>query len=878
MALGFLLFVATSWAPEALSAHQGVDSLPAKLGGKPLRQALRSLQQELQRSGRDLVYSNRLVPGDVTLPDTLPEGALEVALRALLSPHDLDLRELDEGTLLVVGAAAAEQPLVVSGRVLSAHSALPIFGARVVLEPVAPEALPPGVDTETVSGPDGTFRFAGLPAGAFLLSASRDDHLGGQRPVVLFEAGPDDRRSEVILELVPRPFLVDEVAVRAATSSLLRDEATAPLARTRSQVEATPRLGSDLLRALAFSAGATTDDISAAPRLRGSRRDEVQITLDGQTLYAPYHLPDYANGLSAVSTTVLDAMDVTTGGFSVSRGERQAGVIDLRTRRPDVGLAGTLGISLVAAEVSLEGAALDGRSSGLIAARVGSVEWVNRIFGQEEPSFWDVLGKGTVRRSDRHELVGRLFLSHNGLSLAEREGDEFKRSSTDYEARQAWISHQSTLGDRLLWSSRVSWFDFDQSRFGLEDEEEQRLELDDQRRTEVFDLRQEMLRQIGPAWALEIGATWRELASDRSYRAQFERELVFFSPRLVTSRPPENANVSTSAAHQSGFAKVVGNLRQWSLESGLRIDDRDGEGARWSPRLSAARRLGEHSLLRAFAGVFRQLPRPDDLALEDGQTRLGHSERSEHLGIGYERRFQTKALRAFRIEAYERRTEDPRLRFFNLYEPFNILSELEPDRVGISADETRARGLELRLDGGSKGGRASWWLDYALARTEERLGPTPHASAKWIAREFDQRHALSVVGQFALPRSWTLSLAWRWHSGWPTTPLAASVPGTSEDEIGENEGDEEDGPLVVELGALQSDRLGTYSRLDLRLSRTWLTLRGNIEFYLDVQNLFDRQNDSGFDTGYDEDEEAIVRTPERWPGIFPSFGVRWRLR
>lgn len=867
--LGFMLPIG-GWS-FAGQEHDAV-LIGSELSGRPLRSVLRTVQSRLQESGRDLVFSNRLVPADARMPDPTPDGPVEDVLAETLAIHGLQLRVLDDGTLLVVGATTAEQPLLMTGRVVSAHSTRPLFGAAVELSAVAPDRLPEGLDSRAVTGSDGRFRFSGLPAGAYRVTGRRGDHLAAEAAVVLFDprAGPAAVQ-EVTLELVPRPFLVDEVAVRAATSSLLRTESTAPLARTRPQIEATPRLGSDLFRTLAFSAGAITDDISAAPRLRGSRRDEVQITLDGQTLYAPYHLPDYANGLSAVSTTVLDAMDVSTGGFSVNRGTRQGATIDLRTRSPDSGLAATVGVSLVAAEASVEGAARSGRSSGLVAARLGSVEWVNRIFGQEEPSFWDVLGKGAVRLGERHEVVGRLFLSDNGLSLTERDGAEFKRSSTDYDARQGWISHQSALNRRFLWTGRASWFQFDQSRFGLEDEEEQRLELDDRRRTEIFDVRQEGLLQLGPSWSLELGATWSDLESDRTYSAAFERELVFISPRLLRSRPPELATVRTDDRHVSGFAQTVGNLRNWSLELGLRFDDGRRHSGRWSPRLSVARRIGEHALLRTFAGVYRQRPRPDDLALEDGRTRLDRPERSDQWGLGYERRFPASRIRAFRIEAYQRSTTQPKVRFFNLYEPFNILQELEPDRVGLAADSARARGVEVRLEG-RLGQRTNWWADYTLSKTEDRLGPGANLTAVWVPREFDQRHALSAVVQFTLPRSWTLSLAARWHTGWPTTPLAATASNT----VGED-GDEAEGPVVVLLGPLQTERLGSYSRLDLRLARTWRARRGTVEFYLDVQNLLDQQNDSGFDTAYDEDAEAIVRTLERWPGIFPSFGLRWRL-
>jgi hypothetical protein len=105
--------------------------------------------------------------------------------------------------------------------------------------------------------------------------------------------------------------------------------------------------------------------------------------------------------------------------------------------------------------------------------------------------------------------------------------------------------------------------------------------------------------------------------------------------------------------------------------------------------------------------------------------------------------------------------------------------------------------------------------------------------------------------------------------------LGAADEDDEDDEGGEgDEGGEPPEPeLVATFGALHSERLPVYHRLDLRASRTWALRKGRLTFYVDVQNLYDRKNLAGFDLAVDEDEGVAELEPEHWPGLFPSLGV-----
>src|SRR5260370_706398 len=85
--------------------------------------------------------------------------------------------------------------------------------------------------------------------------------------------------------VTPQPITMsDEIVVES--NALMRpavNEAVHEL--TSNEIEVLPHIGEDPLRALDLLPGLTTQDTSAEVQLRGSRRDELLIRLDGQELF-----------------------------------------------------------------------------------------------------------------------------------------------------------------------------------------------------------------------------------------------------------------------------------------------------------------------------------------------------------------------------------------------------------------------------------------------------------------------------------------------------------------------------------------------------------------------------------------------------------------
>lgn len=851
--LAALALVLLSVAADASQHSRQPDQ--ALAAGTPLVDALLTLQQR----GLKLIFTNQTVRPDMRVHETPRADTPRGVLAQLLTPHGLAAREGPNGTVVVVAAAppTTGSPHVLSGTVRSRGDGLPLAG--VLLEVVE-------TGERTTSAADGSFQLPLPGAGPYSVDVRRRgfviEHLAGLGPNSNGGASSD---LEVLLD--PAPLTEEEVLVTPSRVSLLRDQPASPLALSRGEILALPHLGNDLFRALSLLPGVTGNDVSAEFHVRGGRSDETQVLLDGQELYEAFHLKDFDNALSIVADTTLESVDLSTGGFPVEHGDRMAGVLDMNTRTPARPRSAHVGISPFSLDLGGSGLYADDRGGWLLQGRRGAIDLVDRLLGPERPQFWDLFAK-LDHQLTRGQNVRLNFLhSDDELEFEETGVDGFKSRETKYQSTYLWLTHQALIADDLLVESALSRSRVDRVRRGVELEDDAQFDIDDRRDLLVAGLRQDWSWFATPSHSLKWGFELRDFESIYDYSGIFD----FDNPLAVIRTNPESSATAFmgrfEADHRSLYLSDRVRLGNVALELGLRHDHHTltDEGV-LSPRLNLALDLAPSTVVRASWGRFTQSQRPYELQVEDGETTFDPVERSEQRVLGVERLFGEGGRRTttLRIEAYRRDIENPLQRYENLYEPINTFPEVEPDRVLIRPSSSRARGLELFVR--SRGERFTWWANYAWSNIEDVM------NGRRVPRRFDQPHALNLDLDIVLGVRWTLNLAWRYHTGWPTTPLSLQeVVVLRPDDTGELE---EETLFLPVLGPPFSDRLPDYHRLDLRASRRWT--RGPVEFtfFVDVQNAYDRRNVSGFDFEIDEDEGLLIPNQETWAQVLPSIGIR----
>lgn len=841
--LGLLLLLLAVAGPTGASSP---DPAAGSLRGLPLSEALSRLREQ----GLPIVFTSELVRPGMRVEAEPVATEPRLVLDEILSPHGLRAREEAGGVLVIVAADAL--PGSIHGRVTDRAGRPIAVAALTVAE----------LDRALSAAADGSFLLAGLPAGRYTITAAAPGYLE-QRAAVHVEAGV---AREVVLELPERPSVHDEIAVRPSRLTLLEERPDSSFSFDRETIESVPHLGDDLFRAASLLPGVAANDVSAEVSVHGGRRDEVRIVLDGQELYSAFHLQDYDNALSVVPATNLAAATLTTGAYPVSQGDRMSGVLDLRTVEAPAAKRLVVGLSVLDAQVAGSGRFDDQRAGWLVSARRGSLDLAQEAIGDERPRLWDAFAK--IERATAGGLVAlRALAAGDELELDRVEDDASEHLETNYRTTHGWLTHQASPGDGLLVETVASWANLRRVRGGVGNEEEGSFALDDRRRTEVLGLAHSWHLQAGDRHATRWGLEARRYETAFNVFRSIDPELVVlapFSPPRVLEHDLDETITGEHLALWASDRIAVGE--RLTIELGARWDRHTAtDDTLWSPRINLARRLGERDIVRAAWGRFFQSQRPYELQAADGETALARAERADHWVLGWERLLAGAplGLEAVRVELYRREVADPRPRYESLLEPLNFFPEIEPDRVRVTPQESSADGIELLLRG-RRGDRFGWWLSWSRSRAEDRL------DGRDVPRPFDQPDTVTVDVGYRLPGHWNLNLAWRYHSGWPTTPVSALYLPDPEDPGGEPE-------LVAAFGALRSRRLPDYHRLDVRASRTWRRGSGHITFFVDVQNLYDRENAAGFDVSLEEDEGLVELESEDWPGIFPSLGVRWEI-
>jgi hypothetical protein len=312
-----------------------------------------------------------------------------------------------------------------------------------------------------------------------------------------------------------------------------------------------------------------------------------------------------------------------------------------------------------------------------------------------------------------------------------------------------------------------------------------------------------------------------------------------------------------------GFRHRLSEAFTW--ETGLRLDHQSWTGeSSLGPRLMLSWAPGPSRTLRASVGRYSQSQQIHELQVADGESTFTQSENANMVAVGVEQRLGARAM--LRVDAYARLVDDPRPEWVNLSREVNFMAELEADRAKLVGSKAKAVGLELALSG-RNAPHFDWSASYTWARADIEI------DERWVPRTLDQRHTVNLFGALTVSDRWQLSASWQLHTGWPFTDQsldATLVPNVS-------------GPPTLRVtrrfGPLNAERLPTYHRLDLRMTRTWAVGDGQFELYLDVFNAYDRQNLRGYSYGLARNSSGGFTTT-RGPGegqfpLLPTVGVRW---
>lgn len=623
-----------------------------------------------------------------------------------------------------------------------------------------------------------------------------------------------------------------------------------PQQLTGGHLQTAPGSHDDAIHAVRALPGIASN-ASGRPYIRGSLSEDVLVRYDGINLLDPYHLKNFQSLISAIDPSVVESIEVFSGGFPVQYGRRSGGVIDIAAPAIDSGYELRSSLSLIFAGVSTIG-----KSKSLPLEWLGSFRWstldlievVEDGFGS--PQFNDSLGRLRWSDDSGSWALGWLLLDDR-LDLGTESDNESARAR--YQDEYMWLSRHQRLGDAL--ESRTSL---------VITSAERRREgeilrpgvvtgsVSEQRAFEGLDLVSDWTWRTSETSTYTFGGAITRTRADHRYTraSEFPAEVAAAFGRDVI----ESIDYADEPRVLMG-SLYAANRRRWAkfeTELGLRFDAQrysgDGSHTQISPRINLRYDLRDTIRLYASVGRFTQAQHVEEWRVEEAQQAPDAAQVSIHSILGAQ--FDLANGGRIGIEAYSKRWTTSAPYFDNLVDSFSLLPDLSPDRVRITPHQSEASGLELSFKR-PFGERFTGWGTLTWARVADDF-----SGGSDVLRSWDQPLSMNVGLSWTNSRA-TLSALGSWHRGWPFTPIGLD-------------------PL--ETGSRNTARWGDYYSLDLRGSWTWELARSDFSITLDVTNSTSRDNDCCLVLQRDQTTSGFTSDIEHWLPTIVNLGFTYRWR
>ena len=714
------------------------------------------------------------------------------------------------------------------GVVLNSETGRPLAKVELVLSADSPATGEYRVTSEN----DGSFRIDEVDPGLYQMMVLAVGFGLIKREVEIKQ----DEPTILEIHLSPGTALADEMTV---TANLPRG--TARLSATEIN-NLKSVLTDDSIRALQHLPSLpANDDFNTGFAMKGSGFDRVGILFDGVPAHSFVHTIQGeadTGSTTLLSAELIDGLDLVNAGSSARWSGNSAGFLDMRSRsgnrsrwRNLVSVSGSAFMFLSEGPV--------GRGSWIASARKSYVDWIiRRIEPDTELNFgyYDVFGKVTQMLNDEHELSVSYIHGNTALrDVAEGSGmnslDRGRFLSDFFHLEWDWY-----LQDRLTSHTHFYYQRADSWNQNPQGAELWRNEEDVAGFRSVWDFRP------FKNWTVSGGVTgerWAALNQQNFFQyGSHEWEAI-------------------------SFFDIRTNRLELFLEGSVPISQRVTLFGGWSWNHQSRLAAGYHS---PYAGVEISPADCHRLSVWFGRSGqfpffnqlygvVGNSQLLPEAATGTEARWSYRGVEGFEfaLSGYYRWRDDVPWRYQGLWRLED--GEIVPPSTDPYTNllEDRSYGAEVSVGRRVTNG-LSGWLGYAWGRSR-----WSEEQGVWFPGNYDQRHGLSVFVHYRWTSNVELSTKWRYASGMPL-PVYAQKQG--------------DRYYVAERR--NQEFLPDYARFDARLAKSFPKDRYRITLFVEVLNLFDRENVryAGHELGSVNPGTGRIRnlTSQQFP-ILPTAGI-----
>lgn len=757
-----------------------------------------------------------------------------------------------EGPVDVDEGVAGKGPVRLTGVLLEAGQRTPVVGASVLVVPAADDAEVGEVTKKEYGeqpAPKWTLRAITRADGSFEIRGAPD----GKVRVVALAQGFDrfeqvealTKGSRVEVKYFQRRLVVNPY--RTVVSSR-RSEPEEVSRRTISvqEINNLPGTQGDALKAIQNFPGVARPPFGAGLLvIRGAAPSDSRTYLGYHEIPQLFHFGALS---STFNSDIIAQIDFIPGNFDSRFGDAIGGIINVNPRkgRRD-GFHGYVDADIFDAGVLIEGPV--GKGSFALSGRRSYIDGVLRVAVPEDaglgltqaPRYYDYqalfdypLGGG--------EFSVRWFGSDDRFKAVAKPPNDTMDTGNN-SASTAILFHRFDLVYRKQdgpWDFLITpSFNYSALRGKFGDQ----FEFDFP--NTGFSFRAEAARQLSGNAAIRVGTEMQAGRYEISAKAPSFPAEAGLGSTGVYNIGDLTQSYATPALYTTATIKLG---EKFTLLPGGRVSYYAIQLKKLAvdPRVRFMWEVGESTTIKGGVGLYSQSPDILNLNPLWGNPRAS-LERGIHTSLGVAHKFEDIGLdveaTGFYKYVFDRSTSSNRL--ITAPDGTIRLENFANQGVGqIFGGEFLVRkALTKKLFG---------WISYTLMRSLIKANP----AAEYRPFNFDQPHILTLIAVYKLPKNWQVGGRFRLVSGNPTTLYSDSVYHADRDSYE---------PVSGTPG-----RLPTFHQLDLRVDKTFVFKRVMMNVYLDVINVYNRQNGEAIVYSYNlQNNQVQAGLP-----IIPSLGMR----
>lgn len=766
----------------------------------------------------------------------------------------------------------------IEGRVYNEKTNEPLEFATIQIE---------GTLTGSTTDIDGNFIFTGVDPGFLRLVVS---YVGFETTISPEIQVQGNQTAFIDIALAESSTLINEVVVKPRMKLKNITSPVSFLTVGVRDIEKAAGVNRDVSKAIQTLPGVGATDPNRNDLIvRGGGPSENVFYLDDIEIPIINHFATQGSSggvVGIINPDFVREINFYTGAFPASRPNALSSVMDIRQKDGSRDRIHTkLAVGASDAAFTMDGPAGD-KSTFIISARQSYLKLLFKLIGLPFlPTYNDLQIKYKFRIDPRSELsfIGLGAIDNMTLNTGLQEsGTEAQRYLLSYlPVYQQWNYTVGAVYKRFNNHSFDTWAlsrnMLRNSNFKYQNNDKSLPKLSDYRSDEAEnklrfernypDLPVRILLGGGIAYAHYTNETNRKIFRDGNLSdLVYSTDLGLWSYQVFVQA--SDTYLSDRLSLSLGI-NTIGNNFNKNMKNPLK---------QLSPRFSASYRLNDKWDINGNVGRYAMRPAYTTMGYKDESGNFANkNEKLKHILsnqaiAGVE--FRPGDWARFNLEGFYKQYENYP---FSVADGMTIAGKgTEYGQIGdeeiVSTGKGRAYGMEFsgKLIEVNK---ISSTLTYTFFRTEFTDKDAIYRPSNW-----DTRHMLNLTGSYKLPKSWNISMRWRFVGGAPYSPVNMELSTSKAAWSVTNQ-------AYIDYGNYNTLRLKDSHQLDMRIDKEFYYKKWMLNLYVDVQNAYNFQSENPpiytntdangvVQDDPDDPQRHLLRRIETYSGtVLPTIGI-----